>query len=112
MDGRRTADKDRLWRQWGEQEARQALAELAGSGESIPQFARRRGVSAQRIYYWKKRIAPTEAPAFVAVPLTTTSAPRIEIVAEGVTVRVREDVDPARLADIVDVVVRHGRREC
>jgi transposase-like protein len=112
MDGRRVVDRDRRWRQWSEQEARDALAELSESGESISQFAHRRGVSAQRIYYWKKRITHTAPPAFVAVPLTTTSAAQIEIVAEGVTVRVREDLDPARLADILDVVARRGRREC
>ena len=105
----RTADGRRQWEVWGEPEAREALSELADSGESIAEFARRRGVSAQRIYYWKKRIAQTAAPAFVAVPLTATRAGQIEISADGVTLRVREDLDSERLADILDVVARRGR---
>lgn len=109
MDRTRTADGRRRWEVWGEPEAREALADLAESGESVAQFAGRRGVSAQRIYYWKKRIAESAAPAFVAVPLTTTRAGQIEIVANGVTIRVREDLDAERLADILDAVARHGR---
>ncbi|MFI5302590.1 MAG: IS66 family insertion sequence element accessory protein TnpA, partial [Polyangiales bacterium] len=89
--------------------AREALAELAESGESVAQFARRRGVSAQRIYYWKKRIAESAAPAFVAVPLTTARAGQIEIATDVITIRVREDLDAERLADILGAVARHGR---
>jgi transposase-like protein len=55
----------RGWRQWTEQDAREALAELAGTGESIAEFARRRGVSRERVRYWRKRLADV-APAFVA----------------------------------------------
>jgi hypothetical protein len=61
MDRRHTADGRRQWEVWGEPEAREALSELADSGE-IAEFACRRGVSARRIYYWKKRIAQTAAP--------------------------------------------------
>jgi hypothetical protein len=81
------------WRQWTEGEARVALAELARPGESAAEFARSRGFSIQRIYYWKKRLRATlTVPAFVPVrlpPSTITSA-TIEIVSSGVTVRVRE----------------------
>ncbi len=108
MDGVRTADGRRRWEVWGEHEARAALAELSRSGESIAEFARRRGVSAQRIYYWKKRVAEAMAPAFVAVSLPSTRSDQIEIVAGGVTIRVREDVAPERLADILDVLTRRG----
>jgi len=109
MDRTRTADGRRRWEVWGEPEAREALSELADSGESIVQFPRRRGVSEQRIYCWKKRIAQTAAPAFVAVPLTATRAGQIEISAGGVTIRVREDLDSERLANIRDVVLQRGR---
>lgn len=109
--GMRAADGRRRWRVWGEGEAREALAELSRSGESIAEFTRRRGISAQRIYYWKKRIAETAAaiPAFVAVPLASAGAARIEIAVDGVTIRVREDVEPERLAEIVDILARRIR---
>ncbi len=110
MDRTHTGDGRRRWEVWGEPEAREALAELAESGESVAQFAGRRGVSAQRIYYWKKRIAESAAPAFVAVQLTAARAGQIEIVTDGVTIRVREDLDAERLADILGAVARHGRR--
>lgn len=109
MDRVRAADRRRRWRVWGEQEARAALAELAESGESISRFALRRGISAQRIYYWKKRMAETVAPAFVAVPLTAARVEQIEITADGVTIRVREDLAKERLAEILDVLARRGR---
>jgi transposase-like protein len=108
MDDMRTTDGRRRWQVWGEHEARAALAELVQSGESIAGFARRRGVSAQRIYYWKKRLSEAPAPAFVAVPLTSTRVDRIEIVADGVTIRVREDVAPDRLAAILDALTRRA----
>jgi transposase-like protein len=108
MDRQRTADGRRRWRQWGEQEARDALSELARSGEGVARFARRKGISEQRLYYWRKRIGQTHAPAFVAVPLPA-SIPQVEIATEAVTVRVREDLDLEHLAALIEVVVRRGR---
>jgi transposase-like protein len=105
MDRVRTAEI----RRWDEQEARAALAELSRSGESVTEFAQRRGFSAQRIYYWKKRIAEATVPAFVAVPVAPASAGKIEIVADGITVRVREDLGPERFAQIVDILTRRNR---
>src|ERR1700736_3993543 len=87
------------WRQWTEDEARAALAELARSGESMAEFARSRGFSTQRVRYWRKRLGAIRAvAAFVPVRLpvaapTTVAAAAIEIVSGGVTVRVREDLD-------------------
>jgi transposase-like protein len=95
---------------WSEQEAREALAELARSGESMGRFARRKGVSTQRLYYWRKRLAQGEAPAFVAVPLTPARGSQIEIASDSVTVRVREDLDLDHVASLIEVVARHGRR--
>ena len=109
MDGKRTADGWRRWQVWGEGEAREALAELSRSGESVASYARRRGVSAQRIYYWRKRVT-AKIPAFVAVPVATARPGQIEVVADGITIRIREDVDADRLADIVESLGR--RRRC
>jgi transposase-like protein len=94
---------------WGEAEARRSLAELARSGESIAQFARRLGISAQRVYYWKKRLTEARPPAFIAVPLGPARVGQIEIVVDGVTIRVREDLDLGRLAEILDVAARRSR---
>jgi transposase-like protein len=109
MDRQRTMDGRRRWRQWTERDARAALAELARSGEGIGRFARRKGVSEQRLYYWRKRIAETGAPSFVAVPVTAARRAELEIVGDGITLRVREDLDIGRVADLIEVVARRGR---
>ena len=64
----RTVD-GRRWRQWTEEEARTALEELSRSGVSLSEFARRKGVSVNRLVYWKKRLGPLRPPTFVAVTL-------------------------------------------
>ena len=100
---RTTAGRGR-WTQWGEAEARVALGELAASGESGVQFARRRGFSSQRLRYWKKRLGAAAAPAsFVAVRLPSSSREldTIEIRVDGVAVHVREDLDVAHVARLV-----------
>jgi hypothetical protein len=114
---RRRRDGRRRWRQWTEPEARAALDELAASEESAAQFARRKGVSTQRLVYWRKRLARTgpASAAFVSVALPVAASiargPQIEILAGGVTVRVREDVEADTLARIIEVMSR-GSATC
>jgi transposase-like protein len=96
------------WRQWTEDEAREALAELASTGESAASFARRRGISTQRLAYWKKRLGSGTGPKFVAVALPAATSPMwIEIAACGVVVRIREQLDVEHVARLVDAI---GRR--
>lgn len=99
------------WRQWGEHEAREALKEFESSGESAASFARRSAISAARLAYWKKRLA--EAPKFVAVALPPTTSPLgIEIVAAGVAVRVREDLDVDHVARLVEAIAHRMGGAC
>lgn len=94
-------------RQWTEDEGRAALAELWSSGETMLQFARRRGISVGRLTYWKKRLGKAEPPAaFVEVSVAASSHRQIEIARDGVVVRVREDLDIEHLAHIVEVLGR------
>ena len=106
-------------RRWTSEEAREALGELARSGMSTARFARTKGVSSQRIVYWRKRLGGTtiEPIAFVSVPLESAaptgaspSGTGIEIAAHGVVLRAREDIAIERLARIVEVVACGGRR--
>jgi transposase-like protein len=100
----------RRCRRWTEQDARGALGEMARTGESVAEFARRRGVSGERVRYWRKRMAEQGVPAFVAIPAgIDREGPRIEITTAAVTLRVREDVDMEHLAALIEVVARHGR---
>jgi hypothetical protein len=112
----KTADGRRRWQRWTEREAQAALDELAQSGVSAAKFAESKGVSTQRLWYWRKRLAEAGPTQFVAVDLTSARAAmpiapsRIEIVAScGMTVRVREDLDVEHLARIVDALARRPR---
>lgn len=48
--------------QWSEHEARSVISAWRKSGLSVERFAEQRGLSFQRIYWWRKRL---EAPAKV-----------------------------------------------
>jgi len=112
--GKRTAARAgvRRWRQWSEEQARGALEELAASGESTAGFARRKGISTQRLAYWKKRLAEPAKPEFVAVALPAAVAASIEIAAGGVVVRVREDLDVEHVAWLVEAIGRRVGGAC
>ena len=101
----------RSWRQWSEAEARVHLEELRRTAESTAGFARKMGVSAQRLSYWKRRLASAKVreatPAFVAVTLPSTPSTRaeVEIRVAGVA---REGCDVEHVARVIETL---GRRK-
>jgi transposase-like protein len=104
---------ERRVHRWTEEEARGALAEFAASGESAAGFARRRGISSQRLAYWSKRLAARGTTAFVAVALPAARAAAvIEIAAAGVVVRVREGLDAEHVARLVEAIGRRVSGAC
>ena len=107
-----TTEVRRGWTQWSEADARLALGELATSGESAVRFARRKGFSGQRLQYWKKRLRAVAAPAaFVAVrlPGSTRARNTIEIRVGGIVVHVREELDVAHVARLVEALAKRTR---
>ena len=110
MEEAKTADGRRSWVHWTEEQARAMLDELAKSGASIRAFAQSKGVSTQRIGYWKKRLVDAGPTTFVAVPLPSATgaigSSRMEIVVDGITIRIREDLDVEHLARIVGALGR------
>ena len=100
----------RIWRQWSEAEARAHLEELRRTAESAVGFARRKGVSPQRLAYWKTRLASAKGSetkaAFVAVtmPATPSTCGEIEIRVGGVAVIVREGCDVEHVARVVEAL--------
>lgn len=78
---------------WSEADARLVLDALASSGLSLPQFAREHALDPQRLYAWRRRIAPTrtrprrdrEPVAFVRLDpdVAAPIAARYEIVLRG-----------------------------
>lgn len=111
-DEAKTAEGRRRWQHWTEEQARAAMGELAQSGVSIAKFAEIKGFSPQRIAYWRRRLADGRTPKFVRVDMsmaTPSTAAHIDIVLDGVTVRVRESLEPARVARLVDALARRPR---
>jgi hypothetical protein len=97
---RRAAGKPR-WRQWKAAEARRVLKAWRASGLPVAAFARKRGLCAERVRWWHRRLGDGHAageeslklvPAVVTglSPSTTTNA---------VTVRAPGDV----VVEIADV---------
>jgi transposase-like protein len=74
-------------RKWTEEDAREALAALKASGESVNAFGRRVGIVPQRLLWWRSRLGrvmPSFVPVEVtgggpAVVLTTPRGTRIEV---------------------------------
>jgi hypothetical protein len=107
---------------WREADAREALEELSRSKLSLAAFARGKGVSTERLRFWKKRLGAEGraiAPAFVGITLppreteTSDGSRRadIEIVIGSVLVRVREEIPVEKLAVLVAALNRQTQ-EC
>ena len=72
---------------WTDDDARVVLDEWRRSGETIAAFARKRGIGAARLYWWRKQLASAlTAPTLSLVPAT--------IVTHGtaITIRLPRDV--------------------
>ena len=52
-----TQEKKGGWKPWTKAEARQVLAEWKKSGLPLGTFARERGVGAERLRWWRKRLS-------------------------------------------------------
>ncbi|WIG93417.1 hypothetical protein [Myxococcus sp. SDU36] len=68
MHGLRTTKKRGGWRQWTPDEARRELAALQRSGLPLATYARQRGVSDQRLRWWRERLGEWEEAAPVNGP--------------------------------------------
>ena len=86
------------------------------SGLSINEFARRRGVSAQRVSYWRLRL-PNCKPvtAFVEVrpsapSLASAASPVDVLLPGGVVVRVTAGFDPVVLSAVMTALGGSGVR--
>ena len=96
----------------GESAGRDLVREWTASGLSQAAYARRRGISAQRLGYWRLRLgehptvaAPTDS-IFVEIPQVTSPAPTgidhlVVEFRDGFRVRVERGFDPALLRAIV-----------
>ena len=91
---------------WTPDEARAIFDEWHRSGESIAAFARRYGVSASRLYWWRRRLedASVVGPSFVPASIAHVQRPPAPV--ERVLVSTDAMVT-VRLADIT-IEVAHA----
>lgn len=96
----------------GESSGRALVRDWKASGLSQAAFARRRGISAQRLGYWRLRLGqlpPEAAPTdsiFVEIPEVTSFGPAgighvVVELRDGVRVRVERGFDPELLRAVV-----------
>lgn len=92
---------------WSDDDARVVLDEWRRSGDSIAAFARKHGVTAPRLYWWKKRLVASAAPTLSLVPATivTREATIVIRLPGDVTIEVA-DASPNWVAAIVAELTR------
>ena len=81
---------------WNATKASEVMGDWRRSGGSLAQYARVKGVSLKRLYWWKTRLASVPAPLAVATPAfvpvvvraTPRLAPSVIVVALGDAMRV------------------------
>ena len=114
-------------RRWSTEQKRAIVKEIAATGSSVSEVARRHGVHASQLFRWRRdlptergndvQVAPMATPKFLPVrlppPRAETSSPArngaIEIaLAGGRAVRVGSDVDTEALVRIIEAL--EGRR--
>lgn len=97
---------------WTSAQAGAVLAEQQASGLSLLAFARDNGLSAKRLYWWRRRLeagsnANVPRPAFVEV--TTGARELVEIIVRtGRVLRVPASVDPDSLVRLVEALERRS----
>jgi transposase-like protein len=103
-------------RHWQHDEAARVLDAWAVSGESMAAFARRHGLRAERLSWWKARLGAPQATAgdsLTLVPLTVRAAPSdlaaVVLVVDGASARLdvrQPERVPARwLADVTSLLM-------
>ena len=103
---RRTAESGfselRGSRPWSEDEARRVIDAWKESGETVAAFARREGLVAHRVYWWRGRLegGPLPAASLLPVVVRATVGPKSSSAA-GISVWTRQGhrIDVAELDD-------------
>jgi hypothetical protein len=104
--------------QWTEIEARGVLEAMKRSGLGVDKFARSRGLTPQRLYWWKKKLGIRAAkttggqPALVPIHVTEARAdgrrgePVTVLLRSGHMIKVGRDFDEIAFARVVELLER------
>jgi transposase-like protein len=92
---------------WSIEDAREVIAALERSGQSVSVFAAEHGLDPQRVYGWRRRVgARAERTTFreVTVPLESS---RFEVIlGSGARVRVPRDFDGEALVRLLEALAQ------
>ena len=88
---------EKRWERWTADKARSELKALDASGKPIAAFARERGISVQRLSWWRKRLGKSRVPA-----------PELEGLARFVPAVVKAPIGPLFSATAVTVHLPGG----
>jgi len=94
---------------WTEGEAREMLAALERSGETVAAFAAARGLDPQRIYYWRRRVAGGDPITFRELVVRPSLSARQEgpfeiVLGKCPVVRVPTSFDAKALGRLLEVL--------
>jgi transposase-like protein len=96
---------------WSTEEARSVLDLVEHSGVSIQRFAAERGLVAERLYRWKRKLREQAPARFVEVATPTTAWPHVEVLLRsGLVVRVPESSSVEFVGRLVAALEQSG--EC
>ncbi len=119
--------------QWNEDAARELVGELQASGETVAEYARKRGLNAWVLYDWRRRLGMREQPRLASsepathatalarsaflpvrvsrrhVPVAPSSEPLEVVLGSGRVVRVPPSFDGAALRRLVSVLEEVSR---
>jgi hypothetical protein len=90
---------------WTDDDARAVLDEWRRSGETLAAFGRRHGVTAARLYWWKKRLAATPTLSLVPASIISEGAVLTIRLPSGVAIEVTS-ASPSWVAAIVAELTR------
>jgi transposase-like protein len=102
---------------WSEDDAREVLAALDRSGQSVSVFASEHGLDAQRIYVWRRRLGKTELTRFHELSVQPTpvvhdeapAATSFEVAfSSGHVLRIATSFETKTLARLIDVLDKAG----
>jgi transposase-like protein len=84
-------------RPWSEDEARRVIDAWRESGETVAAFARREGLIAQRVYWWRGRLAGGPVPAASLLPVVVRATPAARASSVAVWTREGHRIEVAEL---------------
>jgi transposase-like protein len=92
-------------KRWTVTDARRAVALLEASRLPVSTFAARRGISAQRLYVWRRRLAVKGESPTAFVELKAPEPVRVEVeLRSGRVLRIPEGFNGAALRELLDVL--------